>query len=67
MTQVCLYHDEAEEGDLPRVCIRCGDPDAEFETRHFVWYPMLAGPLLRLFMSRRVCASCRCAGGTAAG
>lgn len=56
MAEVCLYRDEAAEGDLPRVCICCGDPDAEFEERSFVWYPLIAAfmPLVRLFTARRM-------------
>jgi hypothetical protein len=56
MAQVCLYRDEAERGDLPHVCINCGDPDVEFEERSFVWWP-LAGtfiPLVRLVTARRM-------------
>jgi hypothetical protein len=54
MSQVQLDRDEAEEGDLPRVCIRCGARAVRFERRKFLWYPVWARPvpLLRMTFSR---------------
>ena len=61
MAQVRLGRLEAEEGELPPLCIRCGKPAVVFKPRAFGGYPewsyllllltfwafLMAAPLLR--------------------
>jgi hypothetical protein len=39
MPTVWLDRDEAETGDLPSVCIRCGEDATTTSRQHFSWYP----------------------------
>jgi hypothetical protein len=52
MADVTLTREEAETGDLPDVCMRCGSPDVNVIQRNFRWYPPFTGALLRLFLTR---------------
>jgi hypothetical protein len=58
MAEVTLDRDEAEQGDLPKVCMRCGSRHAGYVRRKFRWYPrILAGaPLWRMISTRRCIA-----------
>src|SRR5262245_18145374 len=51
---VWLDRDEAEVGDLPPVCIRCGRDAAEYKARTFHWYPWYAGGLMRMLATQRI-------------
>lgn len=45
MAKICLDYIEAEEGELPPVCMRCGveiDVDEQCPVKEFVWMPMWA-------------------------
>jgi hypothetical protein len=52
MADVTLTREEAETGDLPEVCMRCGSPHVNVIQRNFRWYPPFTGALLRLFLTR---------------
>ena len=39
MAKVKLGRREAEDGDLPPVCMRCGAVATEWKTKKFSWYP----------------------------
>jgi hypothetical protein len=64
MPTVWLDRDEAEYGDLPPVCMRCGDEATVTRDRNFSWYPqwvivlLLAGLLpfliVALLMTKRM-------------
>jgi hypothetical protein len=64
MPKVWLDRDEAEYGDLPSVCMRCGDEATVTKDRNFSWYPqwvivlLLAGLLpfliVALLMTKRM-------------
>src|SRR5262249_37754982 len=56
MADVRLDREEAEDGDLPDVCMRCGGPVDAFIVKTFQWYPAAAAvsPLLRLALTKRM-------------
>jgi hypothetical protein len=58
MARVHLDRIEAEQGDLPPVCIRCGARASEFIYWRFTWYPWWLGgmPLFRMMNTRRMTA-----------
>ena len=65
MAQVWLERDEAEEGDLPRVCMTCGRRATDFVTRRLTWEPAgargasvagLVGLGIRAALTRRMTA-----------
>jgi hypothetical protein len=39
MASVRLGRYEAEDGDLPPVCMRCGEPAEEYRRKQFNWHP----------------------------
>jgi hypothetical protein len=58
MAEVTLDRDEAEKGDLPKVCMRCGSRHADYVRRKFRWYPRIlaAAALWRMLATRRLTA-----------
>jgi hypothetical protein len=55
MAHIHLDRDEAERGELPPVCVRCGAGADVIKPRGFHWYPRWAiAPLMRLALTRRM-------------
>jgi hypothetical protein len=56
MARVRLDRYEAEEGDLPPVCICCGARARDYVRRKFVYYPVLltTAVLIRMMVTRRM-------------
>jgi hypothetical protein len=42
MARVTLHRDEIEAGNLPAVCIRCGEKAVDFVPRKFTWTPLFS-------------------------
>src|SRR5882724_5974690 len=58
MAQVFLHRDEAEDGDLPPVCVCCGRRAERWDTQRFSWHPWwVNNPLWLLFMKKRMNAT----------
>jgi hypothetical protein len=68
MATVRLGRYEAEDGDMPEVCMRCGHPAALNKPRHFSWFPwwvwvlmvtgcwpfIILGIVLAVFLTKRI-------------
>jgi HEAT repeats len=58
MAQIFLHRDEAEDGDLPPVCVCCGRRAERWDTQRFKWHPWwVNNPLWLLFMTKRMNAT----------